>query len=125
MRGRDAADPLDKMKYVEKGMDEMDRAVEIAPDDISVRLVRGINSLKLPSMFNRLPIAIKDLSFLLADSRFSHLDARLQSTIFYWSGIAFKRDGQKEKAKALLEKAVSAATNSDIASMAQEELRAF
>lgn len=125
IRGREASDPFDKMNFVEKGIDEMDRAVEMTPDNVTARLVRGVNSVKLPSLFNRLAIAIKDFSFLLADSRFSHLDVQLQSTIYYWAGVAYKNDNQKSKARELLEKAISTSPNSGIAASAQEELNSL
>ena len=46
LRARDAWWPFTKMKDVDKGIDEMDKAVDLAPDNISVRLVRGINSVQ-------------------------------------------------------------------------------
>jgi cytochrome c-type biogenesis protein CcmH/NrfG len=50
MRARDAWWPFTKMSRVDKGIDEMDKAVELAPTDVTVRIVRGINSIQLPSM---------------------------------------------------------------------------
>ena len=122
MRGRDASDPFEKMKDVENGIDDMNKAVELAPDDISVRLVRGINSIQLPTFFNRLSTAIKDFSFLVEDPRLSHLDVQLQATIYCWAGVAYKRDSQRIKAKELLEKAFSLSPNSGIAQKAEQEL---
>lgn len=110
------------MKGVEKGIDDMDKAVELTPDDISVRLVRGVNSVQLPSFFNRLATAIKDFSYLLGDPRLAHLDAQLQSTIYCWAGVAYKRDSQRSKAKELLEKAISLSPDSITAKKAEQEL---
>jgi tetratricopeptide (TPR) repeat protein len=123
MRGRDAWFPFTKLKHVNKGIDELDKAADLAPDNIAVRLTRGINSAQLPSMFKRLGTAQRDFSFLLADPRFPHLDVQLQSTIYYWSGIVYKRDNQAHKAKEYLEKAISAAPESHTAKQAEKELK--
>ncbi len=123
LRGRDAWWPFTKMKHVEKGIDELDKAVEIAPDNIEVRITRGINSMNLPSMFKRHATAMKDFAYLLKIPGFSHFDAPLQSTIYCWSGIAFKQDNQIDRAKELLGKAIAAAPDSDTARKANEELK--
>jgi tetratricopeptide (TPR) repeat protein len=123
MRGRDAWFPFTKLNHVDKGIDELDKAVDLAPDNITVHLTRGINSVQLPSMFKRLGTALKDFSFLLADPRFPHLDVQLQSTIYYWAGVAYKRDNQADKAKEYLEKAISVAPESMTAKNAEKELK--
>jgi tetratricopeptide (TPR) repeat protein len=123
MRGRDAWFPFTKLKHVNKGIDELDKAADLAPDNIAVRITRGINSTQLPSMFKRLGTALKDFSFLLADSRFAYLDVQLQSTIYYWAGIVYKRDNQAGKAKEYLKKAISTAPESQIAKQAEKELK--
>ncbi len=123
LRARDAWWPFTKMKDVDKGVDEMDKAVDLAPDNIPVRLVRGINSIHLPSMFRRLPIALKDFDYMLNDARFVRFNPHLQSTIFCWAGIAYHNDGQTTKAKELLQKAISADPNSETARKAEDELK--
>jgi tetratricopeptide (TPR) repeat protein len=123
MRGRDAWFPFTKLKHVDKGIDELDKAAELGPDNIAVRITRGINNVQLPSMFKRLGTALKDFSFLLADSRFPHLEAHVQSMIYYWAGIAYRRDNQTGKAKECLEKAISAAPESVTARKAEKELK--
>ncbi len=123
LRARDAWWPFTKMKDVDKGVDEMDKAVDLAPDNISVRLVRGINSVNLPSMFHRLPVALKDFEHMMSDAKFAGFNPHLQSTIYCWAGIAYNNDGQTAKAKELLQKAVSADPNSDTAHKAENELK--
>jgi len=123
LRARDAWWPFTKMKDVDKGVDEMDKAVDLASDNITVHIVRGINSVNLPSMFHRLPVALKDFDYLMGDPRFTHLNQHLQATIYCWAGIAYNSDGQTAKAKDLLQKAVSTEPGSDIARKAENELK--
>ncbi len=123
LRGRDAWWPFTKAKDVDKGVDDMDKAADLAPADVTVRIVRGINSTNLPSMFRRLPVALKDFEFLMNDARFVHFDAHLQATIYCWAGIAYKNDSQPARAKELLQKAISADPNSDMARRAENELK--
>ena len=123
MRGRDAWFPFTKLKHVDHGIDEMDRAVDLEPENITVHLVRGINSVQLPSIFHRLSTALNDFSFLLKLQQFPHLNVQLQSTIYYWAGVAYKHDDQKDKAKDYLEKAISVAPDSPSAKNAERELK--
>jgi tetratricopeptide (TPR) repeat protein len=123
MRARDAWWPFTKMSRVDKGIDEMDKAVELAPTNVTVRIVRGINSVQLPSMLKRLSIALNDFDYLLNCREFPHFDVNLQSTICFWAGIAYKRDNQVKKAKELLQKTVSLTPESWMAAKAREELK--
>ncbi len=123
LRGRDSWWPFTKLNNVDKGIDEMDKAVDLAPDNVSVRLTRGINSVHLPSMFKRLGTAMKDLTYMLNHPAFAQFDTGLQSTIYYWAGVAYKQDNQREKAKGLLQKAIEVAPESDNAQNAKQELK--
>ncbi|HTX18781.1 MAG TPA: hypothetical protein VMG34_08980 [Bacteroidota bacterium] len=123
LRARDAWWPFTKAKDVDKGVDEMDKAADLAPNDITVHIVRGVTSTNLPSMFHRLPTALKDFDYLIGDTRFVHLNPNLQATIYYWAGIAYKNDGQTVRSKELLQKAAVADPNSDISRRAENELK--
>ncbi len=123
LRGRDAWWPFTKKNDVEKGIDEMDKAVDLAPDNVAVRLTRGINSARLPSMFKRIGTALKDFSYLMNSPAFPHFDPQLKSTIYYWAGYAYKQDNNPEKAKELLQKAIDSAPGSKTAQDAGRELK--
>jgi tetratricopeptide (TPR) repeat protein len=123
MRGRDAWWPFTKMSDVDKGIDELDKAVDLAPENVSIRITRGVNSVHLPSMFKRLGTALKDFNFLLNHPAFPKFDAGLQSTIYYWAGVAHKQDNQRDKAKGFLQKAIDLAPDSDNARNARQELK--
>jgi tetratricopeptide (TPR) repeat protein len=119
MRGRDAS----SMEDVDKGIVEMDKAASAAPKNITIRLIRGINSTVLPTLFNRLEIALEDFNYLLRLPEFPHFDADLQSTIYCWAGIAYRNNNKMDKAKELLKKAITVAPNSESGKRAEQELK--
>ena len=49
------------MRYVNEGTPLIDRAVNMAPDNVFVRMVRSDNSAGLPKMFGRNHFAKEDL----------------------------------------------------------------
>ena len=65
LRGRDVWFPASKLKHVSNGIEKMDKAVELVPDNINVRMIRAHNSLNLPGIFHRTKIAITDFEHLL------------------------------------------------------------
>jgi len=65
LKGRDALLPLMKLKHVNSGLKRMDKAVELAPDDIEVRSIRANTSISLPGLFGRLECGISDFEYLL------------------------------------------------------------
>lgn len=54
------------LKYVDKGIQVMDRTLVKNPDDPYVLIFHGINNATLPDMFNRKENAIKDFNKLIA-----------------------------------------------------------
>lgn len=66
LKGRDAKLPIMKMRHVQNGLKEMDRAVELAPMDFAIRYQRGAYCLNLPDIFERAETAVEDFESLLA-----------------------------------------------------------
>ena len=61
MMGRDASSVASKMRYTNRGLRHLDRALDAAPRDFAVRLIRaGVNA-SLPKMFNRGEAATGDM----------------------------------------------------------------
>jgi len=56
--------PIKKMSYVNKGAGLMDKAVKRDPNNVSVRMIRALNSKSLPSFLNRGDIALEDFEYL-------------------------------------------------------------
>jgi tetratricopeptide (TPR) repeat protein len=106
LKGRDAKLPLMKMRYVQNGLKEMDRAVELAPKDFEVRYVRGVYALNLPDIFERSGTAVEDFECLLRmavqapDSLSSEQVAGIRLNL----AQAKLKVGDVEDARALLEK---------------------
>ena len=101
---RDAADPMDRMSYVNKGVEYMDKAVRKDPDNISdyvtIRLVRANNSMRLPKSLNRRPIAYED--FELLSSLFQKglkVPSSLKISVYRSLAALYQEDGNMAEAK--------------------------
>ncbi|HPJ67147.1 MAG TPA: hypothetical protein PLQ82_12745 [Desulfobacteraceae bacterium] len=66
MMAKTAWNPIKKMYYVNKGTSLMDKAVRSAPNNITVRITRAVNSKSLPSFLGRGDIAFEDFEYLKA-----------------------------------------------------------
>lgn len=58
--------PTKKLSYVKKGTAMMDRAVSEDPDNVSVRMTRAYNSMKLPVYLERGHLALEDFEHLVS-----------------------------------------------------------
>ena len=61
MKGRDASSVANKVRYANRGLRHLDRALEAAPRAFAVRLVRANVNASLPEMFNRTEAALADM----------------------------------------------------------------
>ena len=122
LKGRDAPRPWDKMKFTKKGIALLDKAVRLDPENIRVRLERGINSLALPEFFGRLNVAKEDFDFLLKKAEKGELPSDLSQFIYYQSGRVYFKLGDYQRAASLWEKAVKINEKSEYGRKAKEEL---
>lgn len=123
LKGRDALLPWNKLKYVERGCDKMDKAVQIDPQNINTRIVRAMNNINLPDFFNRLPYCLEDFDFIKASPEFSHLNPATQQRIYYYSGQALEKDGQVAKAIDCYKKAIGVSEDKTVATEAALALK--
>lgn len=123
LRSRDAWWPPTKLNYLSQGGVEMDKAVELAPGNMMVRLIRGMNSLSLPEYLGRLPTALEDFIVLLRHPEFPDQTRELKAVIYFYGGLAYKRADEYDRARELFQKAISILPGSDYAKRAQEELK--
>ena len=61
MMGRDASSVVNKMRYANRGLRHLDRALDAAPRDFTVRFIRANVNASLPEMFNRGEAATEDM----------------------------------------------------------------
>jgi tetratricopeptide (TPR) repeat protein len=123
MEARNSWWPPNKMKYLKRGGEELDRAVDLEPDNIMVRLIRGINGLGLPSYADRLQTSLEDFLIVLKHPDFPNQSRQLKVVAFYYGGLALKRADDYEKARELFERAISILPDSEYAKRAREELK--
>lgn len=114
--------PPSKLGYVRKSGQDLDKAVEMEPYNMMVRLLRGINSLSLPRSYGRVAVALEDFIVLLRHPDFPAQTPQLKATIYYYGGVAYKRADDWNTARQLLQKAISVLPDSEFARRAQKEL---
>jgi tetratricopeptide (TPR) repeat protein len=97
---KDAGDLMSKSSYMDRGVEYMDKAVRMTPDDISVRLIRANNSKSLPKFLNRRPVAYEDFEHLasLFEKR-SDISASLKASVYRNLAALYKEDGDAAKAR--------------------------
>lgn len=64
LMARDASSVVNKMRYANRGMRHLDRALDLAPRDFAVRFIRAQVNSSLPKMFGRREAAIEDMRML-------------------------------------------------------------
>jgi tetratricopeptide (TPR) repeat protein len=64
LRARDAVFPPTKLSLAREGFREMDAAVRLSPESTQPRLIRGLNSVSVPKLFDRLKFAEEDLGWI-------------------------------------------------------------
>jgi len=100
LMAKESWNPVSKSNYVNKGIECMDKAVKKDPDNITVRMTRGLNSRGLPGFLNRRQVAYEDFEHL-ADlfEKGLKIPASLKSTVYKNLSELYKEDGDKVKAQ--------------------------
>lgn len=65
----------------------VDKACELAPDDVEIRLYRGISGVQMPFFVNKLDQAITDLNWILQ----SKAPDSTKADALYWLGMAYQK----------------------------------
>ena len=87
MMGRDAASIFNKMRYANRGLRHLDRALEEAPRSFTVRLIRARVNSSLPKMFGRDDEALEDMLALDAMFREDPSPRRVRSMIGVYEAL--------------------------------------
>lgn len=102
LKGRDAWMPWIKIKYVEQGLDHLDGAVDKAPDNLEIRLVRAAVGINLPERFQRLGSAGKDLKFINGSALFGAQSPAFTQSYFFWLARWYQKQGNSDQARIAL-----------------------
>jgi len=97
---KDAGDLMSKSSYMNRGVEYMDKAVRMDPDNISVRLIRANNSKNLPRFLNRRSVAYEDFEYLagLFEKR-PDVSPSLKVSVYRDLAALYKEDGDAAKAR--------------------------
>lgn len=91
------------LRIFREGVMMLNTAVENAPDDLNVRLIRAINHYELPTFFNRRRQAREDFAWLLQRAKTpagrSQLSDSTLGAIYYYAGLTFQDSGDKNLAR--------------------------
>ena len=97
---------FERPDWVRKGFETLDRAVARFPNEFVVYLVRGNTGARVPPMFGKAPVAIKDLHAVI-DTHAKNPGAVPQSvmpSVYLNLGLAHKQNGDPAAARAAWEK---------------------
>ena len=124
LKARDATLPLMKMRHVQNGLKEMDRAVELAPMDFGIRYQRGATCLHLPAIFERAGTAVADFEHLLAMAEGAPGSVPPGQVTGIRLNLAQARinNGEADAARLLLESVLAASPDSSAAARAKSLL---
>jgi tetratricopeptide (TPR) repeat protein len=112
LKARDAKMPWTKIKYAKQGFEQLDKSIQMNPDDLDVRLIRAMNSYQVPKIMKRLPVALEDFNFIINHKIFQSWTTDHKAFVYLHFGKALEKDGQHEKAKKYFELALNEAPDS-------------
>lgn len=92
---------LERAGWVNKGFDTLDEAVERFPDAFVVYMVRGMTAVNVPAMFNKTPLAVKDLATVVAmkDTQPQAVPDGVMPAVYLNLGVAHRKNGDKAEAR--------------------------
>jgi len=112
------------MRYVNEGTPLIDRAVNKAPDNVYVRLIRSDNSGGLPKMFGRNHFTKEDLLHIegIIKRAPKEVPGDFQAKVYYKLGNVFKSEKDSSTAKSYFKKAAELSPDSEWGKKAKAEL---
>lgn len=125
-KARTAA-PMDAAGWVKRGFTTLDEAVDSFPNAFVVYLVRGITATQVPDLFRKAPVAVKDLSTLVAmrEKEPRAVPEAVMPSVYLHLGLAYKKNGQPAEARAAWEKGKSAYPTAPEVPAIEKELRSL
>jgi hypothetical protein len=97
---------FERAAWVQRGFTTLDEAVERFPDTFIVYLVRGITAVRVPDLFRKAPVAVKDLSavVVMREKTPAMVPDSVMPSVYLNLGLAHKKSGQAAEARAAWEK---------------------
>ncbi len=123
LKARDASMPWTKVKYAKQGFEQLDKSIQLNPDDLDVRLIRAMNSYQVPKFLKRLPLSLEDFDFIIKHSKFESWTPDHRAFVYLHFGKALEKDEQPEKAKEFFELAMKEAPGSKAAQEAKKAIK--
>jgi len=92
--------------WIKRGFDALDEAVERFPEAFVVYVVRGTTAGRVPEMFRKTDVAVKDLSTVVAmkERRPQAVPDAVMGLVYLNLGLAQKKAGRAAEARATWEK---------------------
>jgi len=121
---RDATLPWNKQAHAEAGGEHLNAAVEAAPDDIPVRLVRAASTIELPGFFNVADQTRADIHWLTEQYEKSDpaLDDATRARIAHLMGRQQRIDDRPESAQRWFRRAIEHAPDTRAGRAAERAL---
>jgi tetratricopeptide (TPR) repeat protein len=93
--------------WVKRGFDTLDEAAERFPDAFVVYVMRGVTAARVPDLFRKADVAVKDLSRVVAmkEARPPAVPDTVMPVVYLNLGVAYRKIGQAAAARAVWEKA--------------------
>jgi tetratricopeptide (TPR) repeat protein len=125
MRARDAFWPKTRLDYAKKGNKMMDDAVQLAPEDPDVRLVRAINSFHMPKFMERDEIAKADFTWLWqrVETKPERLKDDLKQNVALFYGRILRKQKRMNEAIEVWNKGIAFNPGSDLAREMRQQLK--
>ena len=92
--------------WVKRGFDVLDEAVERFPDTSVVYVMRGITAVRVPELFRKTELAVKDLSTVVTmkERAPQSVPDAVMPNVYLNLGLAHKKAGRPAEARATWEK---------------------
>jgi hypothetical protein len=115
--------PWTKVKYAKQGFEQLDKSIQMNPEDLDVRLIRAMNSYQVPKFMKRLSLAFDDFNFIIKHKTFESWTAGHKSFVYLHCGKALEKDEQHVKAREFFELAIKEAPGSKAAVEAKKMIK--
>ena len=124
IKARDAGRQQEQIKYMQRGLAKLDKAVILCPDDPFIRMTRGSTYSNIPAFFNRLDTAVKDFEHVVTLQKKSdmHLPLDFWAPFHLAYGYALVKKNDPEGAALQYKTLITKAPEHPLAEQAKELL---